>query len=69
MSPEEIQEIRERFGLSRGELGELIGLNAEAIRRYETGLRSPSEPCKVLLELMDYRPQIIPWLKVLWEVR
>lgn len=42
MTPRTLREIRESRGLTRTELGALIGMSAEAIRNYEMGYRRPN---------------------------
>jgi transcriptional regulator with XRE-family HTH domain len=39
---ERLQYLRERKRISRKVLSELCGLNSDAIRRYELGLREPT---------------------------
>lgn len=48
-----IREIRESMGMSRAELGEAIGLNANRIQQYENGRRKPkSEGLKKIASVL-----------------
>lgn len=40
--PEQLQKLRERYGMSREALGECCGLSRDIIRKYESGERRPS---------------------------
>ncbi len=49
-----IRAIRQEEGMSQGELGEKVGLNANRIQQYENGARNPKfELCKKIAEALD----------------
>ena len=49
-----IRAIRQEEGLSQGELGEKVGLNANRIQQYENGARNPKlELCKRIAETLE----------------
>lgn len=54
MDPSEIRRIREKLGLTQGELAEVFGLaGATVISNIETGFRNPSTTKILLLRLLD----------------
>ncbi|MFZ3170641.1 MAG: type II TA system antitoxin MqsA family protein [Carboxydocellales bacterium] len=57
MSPKDIGEIRERYGLSQRTLGKVLGWGAITIHRYETGA-IPNEAHHRLLKLLQ-NPEIM----------
>ena len=49
-----IRTIRLAKGMSRSELGEKVGLNADRIQQYENGVRKPkTELCKKIAEALE----------------
>lgn len=57
---ERISERREKIGLSRRVLGELIGSNQTQIYRYENGINDPT--ADVLVKLADVLHTSVDWL-------
>ena len=52
-----IRTIRTAKGLSQGELGEMVGLNADRIQKYENGARKPkSELLKNIAKALEVSP-------------
>ena len=52
LKPKEFRIIREKMGLTQGELAELMGTNQNTISRWEIGLRSISETVARFLKLL-----------------
>ena len=49
-----IRAIRQEEGMSQGDLGEKVGLNANRIQQYENGARNPKfELCKQIAEVLE----------------
>jgi len=49
-----IRAIRQEEGMSQGDLGEKVGLNADRIQQYENGARNPKfELCKQIAEVLN----------------
>lgn len=54
MTPATFKAIRERAGLTQGQLATLLRLSdSRTIRRYEDGSREVSGPIAILMELLD----------------
>lgn len=54
MTPATFKAIRERAGLTQGQLAERLRLSdSRTIRRYEDGSREVSGPVAILMELLD----------------
>ena len=54
MTPATFKAIRERAGLTQGQLALRLRLSdSRTIRRYETGAREVSGPVSILMELLD----------------
>jgi putative zinc finger/helix-turn-helix YgiT family protein len=56
LSGREIRAIRERFGLTQGELARLLHLGANTLSRWESGRNVQSESMEVLLRLIRDLP-------------
>ena len=52
-TPEEMAKFRERYHLTRKELGELLGVKVMAIYHWEKGLRGISKTIKILLSRIE----------------
>lgn len=57
---ERLKQCRERRGISRSTLSELIGFSKNTIGRYERGERAPS--LRALVELADFFEVSLDWL-------
>lgn len=54
MTSTEIKSIRERAGLTQGQLASLLRLsNSRTVRRYEDGTRSISGPVSIIMEMIS----------------
>src|SRR5438552_1875887 len=62
LSPSEIRRIRERFGLSQSEAGELLGGGPRAFSKYESGTIKPSAAIANLLRAIDANPAALSML-------
>jgi putative zinc finger/helix-turn-helix YgiT family protein len=63
LSADEIRAIRERFGLTQGELARLLHLGANTISRWESGRNVQTEAMEMLLRLMRDLPGSIDYLR------
>ncbi len=57
MKPEQFKAIREKFGLTQGDLAEVFGIATLTVSQYETGRREISMPAQILMSLL-YDPPI-----------
>lgn len=65
LSAAEIRAIRERLGLSQGELGKLLGLGSNTLSRWEANRNVQSASLDVLLRLLRDVPTTLPYLRAL----
>ncbi|WP_158627322.1 type II TA system antitoxin MqsA family protein [Corallococcus sp. AB045] len=65
LSPERIASIREKLGLSQGELEDLLGLGPKVVTRWENGRVVPGRATDYLLRLMERTPGILEVLKAI----
>jgi putative zinc finger/helix-turn-helix YgiT family protein len=63
LSAEEIRGIRERFGLTQGELARLLHLGANTISRWESGRNVQTEAMEMLLRLIRDLPGSLQYLR------
>lgn len=56
-SPETIRQLRERYGLTRKQLGELTGVTITTIYLWEMGQRKPSRTAEILLSRIEQELQ------------
>lgn len=59
LTPEEIRNIRKKFGLSQEKMGEILGGGKKSFARYETGQLCQSRPMDNLLRILDAYPFVI----------
>lgn len=54
MTPSEIRALRERLGLTQGELAERLGLaHRQRVGEWEAGVKAPSGRSLILLRLLE----------------
>lgn len=63
LSPDEIREIRDRHGLTQGDLASLLRLGAVTLSRWESGRFVQTASMDVLLRLIRDVPATLPHLK------
>lgn len=64
MTPGQFKSIRERAGLTQGQLADILRLSdSRTIRRYEDGSRAVSGPVSILMEMLDEGILPIRYLK------
>ena len=51
--PEQIREVRLRFGYSQAFFAGIIGVSPDSVRSWEQGVRSPSRAAARVLEFLD----------------
>ncbi len=52
-TPEQIEDLRKTFKLTRKAMGELAGVTVATIYHWERGLRKPSKSLKILLSRIE----------------
>ena len=59
--PEEIdvKAVREKTGLTQREFAARFGFGYDALREWETGRRKPERSARVLLRVIDYKPDVV----------
>ena len=63
LAADEIRGLRERFGLTQGELARLLRLGANTISRWEVGRSVQTAALDVLLRLIRDLPESLPYLR------
>jgi putative zinc finger/helix-turn-helix YgiT family protein len=63
LSADEIRALRERFGLTQGELARLLHLGANTISRWESGRNAQTEAMEMLLRLLRDLPGSLDYLR------
>ncbi len=63
LSADEIRALRERFGLTQGELARLLHLGANTISRWESGRNVQTEAMEMLLRLLRDLPGSLDYLR------
>jgi putative zinc finger/helix-turn-helix YgiT family protein len=63
LSADKISTVRERFGLTQGELARLLHLGANTISRWESGRNAQTGSMDVLLRLLRDLPGSIDYLR------
>jgi putative zinc finger/helix-turn-helix YgiT family protein len=63
LSAEEIRALRERFGLTQGELARLLHLGANTISRWESGRNVQTAAMEILLRLIRDLPGSLQYLR------
>lgn len=65
LSPGELRGLRDRLGLTQGELGDLLQVGEKSYSRWETGRARPSRSINVLLRALRDGKLTIPYLQSL----
>jgi DNA-binding transcriptional regulator YiaG len=52
-TPDEIRDLRRRFGLSRKKLGDMLGVTVPTIYRWENAYNEPYKPLRILLSKIE----------------
>lgn len=55
----DVAAIREKLGLSQVAFAEAFGVSAGTVRNWEQGLRRPRGAARVLLKVIDRRPEVV----------
>jgi putative zinc finger/helix-turn-helix YgiT family protein len=63
LSADDIRGLRERFGLTQGELARLLHLGANTISRWESGRNVQTEAMEMLLRLLRDLPGSLDYLR------
>jgi DNA-binding transcriptional regulator YiaG len=57
--PDDVRDIRVKFGASQREFAALIGINVETLKNWERGRRRPHGPARALLRAIDADPFVL----------
>lgn len=57
VTPEDVQAIRKKTGLSQSNFAQVLDVNVGTLRNWEQGQRRPSGPARVLLRALRARPE------------
>jgi putative transcriptional regulator len=55
----DVRAIRKRLNLTQEEFAEHYGFSVDTIRNWEQGRRQPEGPARILLMLIDARPELV----------
>ncbi|MBN1959699.1 MAG: helix-turn-helix domain-containing protein [Deltaproteobacteria bacterium] len=55
----DVKAIRKKLNLTQDEFSRMFGLSKETIRNWEQGKRQPEGPARILLLVIDRKPQAV----------
>lgn len=55
----DVKAIRERLGLSQAEFAHRFGFTVDSVQNWEQGHRKPQGPARVLLKVIEKRPDAV----------
>jgi putative transcriptional regulator len=55
----DVRAIRQRFDLSRARFAARFGLDARALQEWEQGRRAPDRAARILLKVIELKPEIV----------
>ena len=58
-SPVDVRAIRQRFALSRPKFAARFGLDVRALQDWEQGRRAPDRTARILLRVIEMRPEVV----------
>ncbi len=58
-SPQQVQTLRKRLGLSQAQFARRFGFTLDAVQQYEQGRRHPSGPASTLLRVIAVDPEAV----------
>lgn len=61
----DIYRIRVKYGITRAEMAEMIGVSESTVYAWEQGIREPERSVFLLLRIADSRPEA--FLEALWD--
>ena len=59
VEPVDVEAIRKKVGMSRGEFAGSMGVTPRTVRAWERGQRVPQGPALRLLRVMDRQPDVV----------
>jgi putative transcriptional regulator len=59
ISPPDIKNIRDGFGLTQEQFAALLGISVRTLRNWEQGRRVPEGPARVLLQVAAKHPEAV----------
>jgi DNA-binding transcriptional regulator YiaG len=66
--PVDVADIRKRFGQTRRQFAEMLGISRETLRNWERGRRYPFGPARALLRIAAANPDVVAAVLVLNQV-
>jgi putative transcriptional regulator len=57
--PVDVRAIRQRFELSRSKFAARFGLDARAVQDWEQGRREPDRTARILLKVIELKPEVV----------
>jgi putative zinc finger/helix-turn-helix YgiT family protein len=63
LTPNELRELREQFGVDQTEMSEALGLGGKTFHRWEKGTQYPSRSMGYYLRLLREFPEAFEWLR------
>jgi len=67
--PVDVRDIRKKFGQTRGQFANMIGISRETLRNWERGRRCPTGPARALLRIAAADPDKVAAVLVRGAVR
>ena len=55
----DVKRARKRLGLSQDRFAHAFGVSASTVRKWEQGVRRPSGAARVLLRIIERRPEVV----------
>jgi len=55
----DVKRIRERMGVSQGDLASMIGVSRATLQNWEQGRRTPHGPARALLRIFEKNPRAV----------
>lgn len=59
ISVPDVKELRLKFGISQDKFASALGVSAATVRNWEQGRRRPTGPARVLLSIVERRPDVL----------
>jgi putative transcriptional regulator len=67
--PVDVREIRKKFGQTRRQFADMMGISAETLRNWERGRRYPVGPSRAILRIAAADPDLVAAVLVLNRVQ
>ena len=63
VQPSDVTRLRAQLGLSSSQFAALLGVSPATLRRWESGVRAPQGPARVLLRIAQTHPEALHGIK------